>query len=644
MILEVYDLECLQNLFTYTGYFPKTDEWFQFVISPWKNDYKILIQHLFRDKLIMCGYNNESYDYCLIHHLINNYDKYQHESGLFISQAIFAKSQEIINQEFSAIADKNKYIPQIDLYKLMGYDNKAMHTSLKDLEIAMNLPLVEEMPIHYTTWCKEGDEECVLSYNKNDVYATYQFLLIVLGKTDNPLYKGDNRIELRQNLHKRFGINVMNTPDIRIGEQLMLKLYCETTGKNSYSLKKSGGTPRETIALKDCIPPWVNFKTKEFQELQRKFESTIVKGNDLKGSIEFSCVFHGIKIYYGLGGAHSSTEPGIYEANDEYIIVDEDIGSLYPSIAIQLGIYPQHLGIEFRDLYDKDIVSVRLAEKKKPKKDRDNVIMTGYKKAANSLYGKSNEPNSPFYDPLYTLKTTIGGQMFISMWTEKLVLACPTIKFLQHNTDGVSYLVRRVDIPKVQQVAKEMSELTGLFIEDNTYSKMILRDVNNYIAVYSDSTPEHEHLKLKGCFEIDKELHKDPSMRIVPIALKNYFVNGIPIQETIKNHKNIYDFCLRLKTNSLSIPYYRYLNKEGKIINDKLSRTTRYYISNKGGSLYKQFDKDRISGINVGFNVTLFNKYIDMEDYDINYKFYINESNKIKEIIDPTYKQLNLFE
>lgn len=60
--------------------------------------------------------------------------------------------------------------------------------------------------------------------------------------------------------------------------------------------------------------------------------------------------------------------------------------------------------------------------------------MEGFKLAANSIYGKSNEPNSAFYDPLYTLKTTIGGQMFLSLWTEKLVKAIPEIKFISHNT------------------------------------------------------------------------------------------------------------------------------------------------------------------------------------------------------------------
>lgn len=55
MILEVYDLECLQNLFTYTGYCPKENKYYQFVICNWRNDLKLLYEHLHRDKLIMVG-------------------------------------------------------------------------------------------------------------------------------------------------------------------------------------------------------------------------------------------------------------------------------------------------------------------------------------------------------------------------------------------------------------------------------------------------------------------------------------------------------------------------------------------------------------------------------------------------------------
>lgn len=186
-----------------------------------------------------------------------------------------------------------------------------------------------------------------------------------------------------------------------------------------------------------------------------------------------------------------------------------------------------------------------------------------------------------------------------------------------------------------------MTKLTGLYIEDNEYSKFIVRDVNNYLAVYTNGD-----IKYKGCFEIDKEFHKDPSMRIVPIAIKEYFVNGKSVRETIENHSNIFDFCLRFKTNSKSTPIFRHINNE-EIKDVKLNRTTRYYISNiskDSGILLKDFGDDRISGVNIGFNVTLFNNYVkkDIKNYNINYNFYIAEAMKIINAIEDG-GQLNLF-
>ena len=184
-----------------------------------------------------------------------------------------------------------------------------------------------------------------------------------------------------------------------------------------------------------------------------------------------------------------------------------------------------------------------------------------------------------------------------------------------------------------------MSKLTGLYIEDNFYSKFILRDVNNYLAVY-----ENGDYKAKGDFEVDKEYHKDPSMRIVPLAVKNYFLHGIPIQDTIRNHNDIYDFCLRLKTNSNSTGMFIHL-VNGEIVTDTLTRTTRYYVSksSKAGSLVKDFGNNKVSGVNVGYSVMLFNKFEEkpINEYNIDYGFYIAEATKLKNSVDDG--QLSLF-
>lgn len=177
-------------------------------------------------------------------------------------------------------------------------------------------------------------------------------------------------------------------------------------------------------------------------------------------------------------------------------------------------------------------------------------------------------------------------------------------------------------------------------LEYNYYKMMAIMDVSTYLAVY-----ENGDIKHKSDFEIDKELHKNPSMRIVPIALEKYFVENIPVEKTIKEHTDIYDFCLMTRCPKKFDLYYYHVSN-GKIVKDKLSKTTRYFASNRGGTLFKlNNETDALTGILVGQHVTLFNKYyeVPIEQYDIDYDFYINECNKIIEKIEPKQEQLTLF-
>ena len=290
MILEVYDLESLSNLFTYTGYCSKTNTWYQYVICGWRNDAKELYEHLTEEKFILCGFNNLAYDYPLLHHFLRHWEgEYIRFSGQELACALYSKSQYLIDEMFTEV--KKPLIPQIDLYKIWHYNNKARIQNLKGLEIQMRMENVEEMPIHHTHWCQKGDEIEVLAYNKNDVEATYKFLLVTLGKTDYPLYKGKNKLQLRNDLNKKFHVNVTNLGDVPMGEELMLQLYSREVGVNPYLLKKSGGTPRSLICLKDCIPFWCNLKTKEFNNFLEEIKNTCVTGE--KGEFQFSVIRFG---------------------------------------------------------------------------------------------------------------------------------------------------------------------------------------------------------------------------------------------------------------------------------------------------------------------------------------------------------------
>jgi hypothetical protein len=636
---EVYDIECLYNCFTYTGLRRNTGEIYQFVIHDSRNDLNELINHLLSEKFIMIGFNNENFDYPIIHHIINHKEEYLNLSADEVSRRIYKKAQEIIGMDFSAIADKHKYIQQIDLYLIWGYNNKARSTSLKALEIAMNMEIVEDMPIEHTSYVHKQSIPLILEYNLNDVLATNQFLEVTLGNTEYSLYKGKDKIKLRQELSKKFGLNVINFPDIKIGEQLLLHLYSNATNTKPWDLKKNN-TVRDKINLGDCLPSWCKFKTKEFNNLVNEFKNkTLITSLGKKDDFSLSVIYHNHKFDYGVGGMHGCIKPGVYSVIDDpnYMIIDADIGSLYPSIAKSFQIYPEHLGKEYINIYS-SFIDRRLAEKSKSKEERDYTLIEGYKLLLNSVYGKSGEDNSFLYDRLYQLKTTIAGQIFISMWCERIVEICNEVIFLQENTDGITIKIPKSSYNDIIKVGDELTNLTGLTIEYNEYTKMVIRDVNNYAAQYKD---DPEHIKYKGCFEIDKEYHKDPSMRIVPLALKNYFFNDIPVADTINNHKNIYDFCLRLKLNSTSEGYLKYI-KNGEFVKENLTKTTRYYISNKGGILLKHFKtSNKYSGVNIGYTATLFNRYVKKDNYDINYSFYINETNKIITAVDD--RQLELF-
>ncbi len=73
---------------------------------------------------------------------------------------------------------------------------------------------------------------------------------------------------------------------------------------------------------------------------------------------EISVVYKGFEFVYGKGGIHGSVTNKLVEVDNEYVIIDADVASLYPSIAIVNGLYPQHLGPEFKDIYKKEIVDV----------------------------------------------------------------------------------------------------------------------------------------------------------------------------------------------------------------------------------------------------------------------------------------------
>jgi len=626
--IEVYDLEVYPNLFSYTGIDVVTNKEVVFQITEEKNQIEELLLYIVNlDAMI--GFNNENYDYPILHWMIYNSPRLKKLSAQEINYRLYEKSQEIINSEYSSIRDKNKYIVQIDLFKINHFDNANKRTSLKDLEIVMGFDKVEDLPFKFNHTLTREEREKVIEYNLNDVKATLMFY-----------HNCIEAIRLRQKIGKKYSISCMNYSNTKIGSELLLKLYCQKTGQNPYDIRKNK-TPRSSIIFKEIIFDYIKFNSKILNDFLEKLKSkTIYK---TKGEFSESVIYKGFKYDYGLGGIHGSIRAGVYEANDNYIIKDADVASLYPSIAIVNRLFPEHLGEQFYEVYKEDIVDVRLAEKAKGV-DGDKAIINGFKEAANASYGNSNQEYSWLYDPKYTMQTTINGQLMLTMLAEKLVDSIPDLTMIQVNTDGLTVKMLKSSEALYDTICKQWEKDTNLILEYALYSKMWIRDVNNYGALYTNGK-----VKLKGAFEIEKEYHKDPSDKIVAIALNEFYVNDTPIEQTIYNHTNIFDFCKRFKASHGWKSEIRQLSEDkSELSSIKCQKTNRYYISTNGGRYmkYTSDHKDRIIkevSIEASHMVTIYNNHIpkDIKDYNIDYSYYIDECYKIINLINN--KQLELF-
>ena len=247
---------------------------------------------------------------------------------------------------------------------------------------------------------------------------------------------------------------------------------------------------------------------------------------------------------------------------------------------------------------------------------------------------KSNEVTSWLYDPLYTMKTTINGQLMLTMLIEKLILGIPNIQIIQVNTDGITVKIERDHEQLYYDICNSWEFITKLQLEYVDYEKMIIKDVNNYIGIKTDG-----EVKYKGVFEITKKFHKNNSMSVVPKMVSEYFINNVDYKEFIK-YAPIEDFCKGVKGKSNFDINLHYV-KNGEHIIDKCEKVTRYYISTNGGNLTKEFHNGNKTDCESGWKTTILQTLKPVTNID--YTYYIGEIEKLVFLIEGNKKQLQLF-
>ena len=368
----VFDLETYQNLFC--GVFNNNGEEYIFEISGRKNDYEDLIKFYNKENIkYAIGFNNIKFDAQVMHYLIINYNDFIKIQGSELCKKIYSFVQSLIEKtnmgEFPPYAEWHFTVKQIDLFLINHYDNKNKMTSLKWIEFSINHDRVQDLPYKFDRPLKLSYFDEVIDYCKNDVRATRKFA-----------EECKDLIKLRISQNKQFpGLNLLNKPDSSVGEQMFLHFMSESMGVDKKELKQRR-TYRSTINVKDILLPYINFKTKEFNEVLNFYKNSIYgiinqEGKTIK--LEKTIKYKGVEYDFGEGGIHASWENKIFESDDNYVIKDIDVTSFYPNLAIVNDFRPEHLGGAFSKVY-KNIYEQR---KKYPKGSAENqsykIILNG---------------------------------------------------------------------------------------------------------------------------------------------------------------------------------------------------------------------------------------------------------------------------
>jgi hypothetical protein len=542
--MDHYVMDYETNVNCFLGVFEhyKTDEVHVFTIGPLRNDLTKLLD-FFDDNISQnqwhISYNGLAFDSQITEYIIVKRDYLLKLSGDAVGRLIYAKAQDCIKKsnarEFQEWSEKKLSIKQIDIFKLNHWDNPAKSSSLKWIQCSMDWHNVQDMPIeHWEEITTPEQLKQIATYCRNDVSSTKAIMKL-----------SQKQIKLRGKLTEEYKIGLYSASEPRISKELFMHFMSKETGISKYELRGLR-TFRNQIRVSEILLPYLEFADiPVFNDLLTKFKELVLDPNNTKGGFKYSVMYKGMKTDFGLGGVHGAKR-GIYEPEEWETIMSSDVTSYYPNLAIRNKWAPAHLpSNDFCKLYEWFFDERR----KIPKSDPRNYV---YKIILNSTYGLSNDKHSFLYDPEFTMRITINGQLSLMMLYTMLAEAIPGCIPIMQNTDGIEMVIPKKYKEKYLQICKTWEDMTQLELEHDEYQKLIVPDVNNYIGVFKfkevpkedwlnmqKDNPEYQYkredgkfyvgkTKCKGRFEFkDRPLHKNKSFAIVPQALFYYFVHGI---------------------------------------------------------------------------------------------------------------------
>lgn len=409
---------------------------------------------------------------------------------------------------------------------------KDRRISLKSLGAQLGYPVIQELPFDPQHYLAPKEVHIMRQYN------TVHDIGILKWLDAKPFYfygqqtSFESKIALRYRAIEKHGapLSCLSWDDVKMGVDYLTRKYKEF--KSIDELPKPSWIPGTAIALKDLIHDNVTFTTPALQKLLSDLKTmTVYDTHSIEETVfAFDTVFS-----FASGGLHNKVTTGEIRPRPGERYYDWDVASEYPSFLAEYNVSPPHLpdwALMIKAERDHRIYLKSIGQ---GKSDDANYIKLALNGGAS---GQLNSEHSPFYHPPSFLRMTLNCQLYLLMLCEGLYNIGARIDMA--NTDGVSFFYGGPQ-GAISKVWSEWEKTTRLILEEEEMEIVWRYNISNYLARFING-----YTKQKGEFFITKpDLTTSFDHLIVPIAVNKYLLEGIPIEQTIKDGNNdIFNYCI----------------------------------------------------------------------------------------------------
>lgn len=318
-----------------------------------------------------------------------------------------------------------------------------------------------------------------------------------------------------------------------------------------------------------------------FAFFDRMYDFSIPDSELFKG--KFNLNIGECPVTLGYGGIHGAIPNFFWEETEDRGIWNEDVGSYYPHLCTINGYTSRN--IPSPQIYE-DILERRMKAKAAGDKHTANAL----KLVCNTTYGCLLNQYNDLYDPLMGRSVCISGQLYLLELAEHCYQEIKGLRIVQLNTDGIMVECDKKDYDTLTAICAEWQSRTGFDLEEDTVIKIAQKDVNNYVEVQPGGKAKAKGGYLvkgiapAGAFNINN------SCVIVATALKEFFVNGTPVEDTINGCDDIFQFQIIAKAGAKYKETYHVVDG----VKEPVQKVNRVYATadERYGKIYKVKSED----------------------------------------------------